>query len=350
MLKRILVGCFAAIAIAGLSAIGWSAWPVSIDRQSPDPAASFLQKSLGDDLPIVESYFEHKGNTLHYVVAGDGPTILFLHGFPSFWFSFIRQVERFSGEYRVVAIDGLGAGKSDAPSQSEEYTLEAMSEHLEALLDDLEVDQVHLVGHDWGSAFALGLAQRYPDRVASVTAISAPSLNATLHALESDPSARESAAYVERFKQANPPLLVLLGTAQTIYDGAYRPLVDDGKLSQEEGALFRNATSDPKRTNAHINWYRANLPHPDDLAESDFWPSRNARIAAPALFIWGEDDRIYNQAALDRLVELSDHSRLMMLPGVGHWPHVREAEAVNAAIADHIEAATRDSAAPETED
>ncbi|NVE94339.1 alpha/beta fold hydrolase [Altererythrobacter lutimaris] len=339
-IKRTALGLLSVIFVVGLTAFIWATLPVVVDRENADAAVTVLADRANADVGYKEGYFEHAGNTLHYVEAGEGEPIVFLHGFPSYWFSFVRQIEHFGGDYRVIAIDGLGAGKSDAPSNDEPYRLEAMGAHVAALLDHLGEERVHLVGHDWGSAFATGLAQRYPDRVLSVTGISAPALNASLHALESDAKARESAAYVERFKQANPPLLVLLGTADAIYDGAYRPLVEDGKLSPEEGELFRKATSDPKRTNAHINWYRANIPHPDDLSDSDFWPSRAAQVSMPALYIWGEDDPIYNPAAMDRLVALSDQSRTITFPGVGHWPHVRKAEEVNAAITAHIAAAS----------
>ncbi|MEM6826464.1 MAG: alpha/beta hydrolase [Pseudomonadota bacterium] len=318
----------------------WTLLPVKIDRQTQDPAFAHLANDAKNLASFQEGYFEHAGYTLHYVSAGEGEAIVFFHGFPSFWYSFARQVDRFGTDYRVIAVDGLGAGKSDAPYEVEPYELEAMGEHIVALLDELDIQRAHLVGHDWGSAFAIGLAQRYPERVMSVTGISAPPMNATLYAFEVDPKARETSGYVERFKQASAPLLAMLGVADQIYNDAYRPLVEDGKLTPEEGELFRTATSNPKRTNAHINWYRANVPHPDALSEADFWPSRYARVTMPALYIWGEDDPIYNQTALDRLTELSDQSEVLMLPETGHWPHVRNVKAVNAAIEAHIKTAS----------
>lgn len=339
-LKRLGLTFFIVTLLGGLYAYIWATQPISVDRDQTDPAVSLLTSRAGDSVQYKEGYFEYRGEALHYVEVGMGEPIVFLHGFPSIWLSFVRQVEHFGSDYRVIAVDGLGAGKSDAPSDLPLYQLEAMGMHLAALMDHIGEEQFHIVGHDWGSAFATGFAQRYPERVLSVTGISAPALNASLYALESDTKARESAAYVERFKQANPLLLVALGAADAIYDGAYHPLVEDGKLSTEEGALFRNATSNPRRINAHINWYRANIPHPDDLKESDFWPSRDARVTMPALYIWGEDDPIYNKVAMERLAALSDQSRLITFPGIGHWPHVRRASEVNTAIAEHITAAT----------
>lgn len=340
-IKRVIGCTLAVLGSVALAIYLWALIPVSVDQESPDAAVVHLSKSSNAPRQLQEGYFEHSGVSLHYVSVGEGEAIVFLHGFPSFWFSLVRQIEHFSQSNRVVAIDGLGAGKSDAPHDVDSYKLDAMGEHIIALLDELSIERAHLVGHDWGSAFAIGLAQRYPERVLSVSGISAPPLNATLHALENDPKARKTSGYVEQFKSANAPLLWALGVSDQIYDGAYRPLVEDGKLTPEEGALFGAATSDPKRINAHINWYRANLPHPDALSEADFWPSRHARVTMPALYIWGEDDPIYNQTALDRLRALSDQSELVTFPETGHWPHVRHSEKVNALIAAHIEAASQ---------
>ncbi len=347
LVKRIVLGLGGLLAVFALAVFAWASWPISVDRSAPDPALTYLNSKDESDVELREAYFEHEGAALHYIEGGEGETVVFLHGFPSFWFSFLRQVDDLKGDYRVVAVDGLGAGKSDAPSDVESYKLEAMAAHLEALIDHFGAEKVHLVGHDWGSAFAIGFAQRHPDRVLSVTGLSAPPMNASLHALEQDESARATASYVERFKSANPALLVALSTDETIYNGAYRPLVDAGKLNEEEGALFRQGTSDPKRTNAHINWYRANAPHPDEITERDFWPSRTARVSMPALYIWGEDDQIFNQSAIDRLIELSDDPSLLMFPGVGHWPHVRMAPEVNLAIREHMAQASEANAAPD---
>jgi len=340
-IKRTIGSVLLAAVLVASGAYAWVLVPVSVDRNAPDPAAIHLVASSNALKGGQEGYFKHKGHSLHYVTAGEGEAIVFFHGFPSFWYSLVRQMDRFAQDYRVVALDGLGAGKSDAPRDEAAYKLEAMGEHIIALLDELSIERAHLVGHDWGSAFALGLAQRYPDRVISVTGVSAPSLNTTLHALEVDPKARKTSGYVEQFKSANPLLIWALGVPDQIYDGAYRPLVEDGKLTPEEGELFRNATSDPKRINAHINWYRANLPHPDALSEADFWPSRDARVTMPALYIWGEDDPIYNQTALNRLQALSNQSQLVTIPNTGHWPHVRHSDQVNALIAAHVQAATQ---------
>ncbi len=340
MLKRIfLILIVSALILAALIAV-WTWMPVSVNRETADPAVSYANAQNLSEPQYKEAYFEHKGHQLHYVEAGEGDIVLFLHGFPSFWYSHIRQMDAFKADHHVIAIDGLGAGRSDAPKDVNAYRLEPMVKHLIALLDHLAADKVHLVGHDWGSGLAYAFAQSHPSRVHSVTGTGAIPHSVILDLLQTDEEHRKVGAYVERFKSANPFLLLALRISRQIYSGAYQPLVEAGKLTREEGELFRNATSDPKRINAHINWYRANLPRPEDIQESDYYPKRGTRVTIPALFIWGSEDPIVTQTGVQRLKSISDQLNTLEVPGAGHWPHMRNHETVTATIRAHIQAST----------
>ena len=332
MLRKLSVILVAALILAGAGLFLWASSPLTIDRNAPGVALLHANNIASGSQLYQEGWFDHDGRALHYVEAGEGEIILFIHGFPSFWYSFFPQMEEFKNGYRVVAIDGLGAGRSDAPRDVAAYRLEAMAAHVDALIDHLGADKVHLVGHDWGAAFALGFAQRYPERVMSVTAMSAPPQNIILKLLQENEHERNVFAYVERFKNANPLLLLASGIEQRIWDGAYGPLAEAGKLSPEEGALFRHATRDPRRVDAHINWYRANIPAFDKIKSADYWPAVEAHVAAPALFIWGTEDPIITPAVVAEIEAMSENMEMVSLEGVGHWPHVEETQAVNAAI------------------
>lgn len=315
----------------------WSRAPVVADRATADPAVAFLNKKIPHNNRLSEGYFKHKGQTLHYVAGGSGEVIVFLHGFPSFWFSFARQIEILSGRYRVIAIDGLGAGKSDAPTDPARYRLDAMSADVIALLDHLGVEKAHLVGHDWGAAFGFGLAQKHPDRFKTVTGLSAPPQSVLLEALSTNSFIRQRAGYIERIKRANPIAIVVTGGIKKVWTGAYEPLVKKGDITAQEGELFRQATSDPRRLNAHINWYRANIPAHDAIDDSDFWPSRSARLQVPAQMIWGENDAIFLADYVPMIGAISDKIVFKKIRGAGHWPHVEEADAVTTAIADWVD-------------
>ncbi|MEM7360473.1 MAG: alpha/beta hydrolase [Pseudomonadota bacterium] len=337
VIKRVLKYLLAVLIIASIVMGVWVVIPISVDRASPDPAVVYANARNGEAESYQENYFEFAGQTLHYVEAGQGETVVFLHGFPSFWYSLIRQMDDLKLDHHVVAIDGLGAGRSDAPGEVALYKLEAMTRHLLALIDHLGKQRVHLVGHDWGSGLAFAFAQQYPERVLSVTGIAAAPQSVMLELIRTDARHQEISAYVERFKGANPPLLFTLRVGQRIYDGAYGPLVEAGKLSAEEGELFRNATSDPKRMNAFINWYRANIPAPDEIDDDDFFPTRKAQITPPALFIWGSEDPIVTREAVAQITAASSNLQTLEIEGLGHWPHVHEHARVTAKIRRLIE-------------
>ena len=341
VLKKILTPIAGIVIVVGAFALKWAATPERFDAGFQDPAVVYLNQSEPADKAFRQAHFDHAGQTINYVEAGKGETILFLHGFPSYWFSLSRQMKTLSSDYRVVAIDGLGAGNSSAPLDVSSYKLENMSAHLAALLDHLGAENFHIVGHDWGSAFAFGLAQRFPDRVLTVTGMSAPPMNAVLDALEEDEEARKIAAYVERLKEANPLLIVALGADRQVCSGAYEPLLKSGHINVVEKKLFCDATDNPRRIDAHINWYRANIPSPGAITEEDFWPSRSARINAPALLIWGTKDRVFAPEYVAKITALSDDLETLSLEGVDHWPHLEREKQVTDAIRGHLEKANQ---------
>lgn len=327
-----IAGVIAVILTLAILLILWSAIPVSVDREKPDPAVE-LANSNAPNLPAFSAGFiEHDGHSLHYVEAGEGDPIIFVHGFPSFWYSMIRQADAFRADHRVILIDGLGVGRSDVPKSVEKYSLEKMTEHLNALLRELSIEKAHLVGHDWGAGLVFAFAQKYPEQVNTVSGISGLPPTILLHLMETNEQQQEISKYVDRFKQANPILLLLLQAPNRIWKNPYLEHVESGRLSEEEGLLFKNALSSSKRLNAHINWYRANLPSYADITDEDYWPGRNARVEPPALLVWGNDDRVYVPEFIDELERMSNDLQVVRFDGVGHWPHLERPEEVIAAL------------------
>lgn len=99
----------------------------------------------------------------HYVEAGKGEPIIFLHGLPESWYSWHYQLESLQSGYRVIAVDLKGYGQSD--KSDGDYHPENVAEELLALLDAIGVKQFDLVTHDWGTMVGDYLAGDHPDRV-----------------------------------------------------------------------------------------------------------------------------------------------------------------------------------------
>ncbi len=334
------------LVVAAVAALIWdrSAPPGCVANQ--DPAVA-LANAQADDGDVYRDWCqEFEGNKLHVVEAGEGEVVLLIHGFPSIWYSMIHPMEALRSDYRVVAIDGLGAGLSDAPAEIEDYKLGAMADHLDALIEELGVERVHLVGHDWGSAFAWAYAQSRPQKLLSVTGMSAPPQNVALEMLKISEKQRAISSYVERLKSASPLLMVASGARELMAAGPENHF-NAGRMTREEADMLQAATSDMRRINRQIHWYRANMPHPDQITDQDYWPSRDASLDVPALLIWGEDDTVFDPAFIDLMIEADEDLEVVRLPGIGHAPQFEATDAVNAALRRHIESATSATATPQ---
>ena len=88
----------------------------------------------------------------------------------------------------------------------------------------------------------------------------------------------------------------------------------------------------PKRLDRLINWYRANLVDFDEISATDYWPWLSARLSAPSIFIYGEEDGVVSDALVDDFQAISDDLRVIALPDVAHRPHYEARERVIAEI------------------
>ena len=117
------------------------------------------------------------GINMHIAQIGDPTkgTILFLHGFPELWYSWRHQLLSLSSAgYRAVAPDLRGYGDTDAPPSAASYTAFHVVGDLVTLLDFLAVDQVFLVGHNWGALVAWNFSLLRPDRIKALVNLSVP--------------------------------------------------------------------------------------------------------------------------------------------------------------------------------
>jgi len=112
--------------------------------------------------------------TLHYVISGpkDKPLMVFVHGFPEFWYSWRHQIKEFCNDYRVVALDLRGYGESSKPSDLDEYVGDQYINDLHELITSLGYEKCILVSHDFGATIAYMFAHRHPDMVEKLVACS----------------------------------------------------------------------------------------------------------------------------------------------------------------------------------
>ena len=282
------------------------------------------------------------GITLHVLEEGDGPMVLFCHGFPDTSYTWRQQMRAVAAAgYRAVAPDMRGYGRSSAPRDAGLYTPLHTTGDLIALLDALEVSEAVLVGHDWGATHAWNAALMRPDQFTGVFCLSVPYVpRGDISVFERmRQSGQQDRFYM--FDQIRPEADDLWSEAAVTIPGALYwasgSAPADKRWSPMDPArsLYRPAPgplpswlapdyvahtiAEFQRTGFHggLNYYRAAEPY--FVLSAAF---RGAKITQPSYFIWGKAD------GLKELYSLSLEQLRSGLPGltgglelddIGHW-------------------------------
>lgn len=259
---------------------------------------------------------------LRFDVADRGPraddAAVLLHGWPQDHTAW-DGVTPILGEagLRTLAPDQRGYSPGARPAGRAAYAISELVTDVVALLDAASLRRVHLVGHDWGGAVAWAVAQRHPERLASLTVVSTPHPAALAWAMTHSDQALRS-WYMLAFQLPWLPELVLGPTLPALL----RRLGLPGPEAQRYAVRFR----EPGAGTAELNWYRA-MPASGmlegavrRLAAPRGPGGRPARVTVPTTLVWGSGDPALGRAAAERTGEwvVSDY-RFVEVPGGGHW-------------------------------
>ena len=150
---------------------------------------------------LKDKYVKVNGVKLHYVTAGKGPLILFLHGFPEFWYEWKNQLVEFGKDHQAVAPDMRGYNLSDKPTELDQYKIATLVEDIRALGDHLSHNKKFvLVAHDWGGAVAWSFAIAHPECLDKLVIINAPHPGVFAKLLASDPKQQAASQYMLMFR------------------------------------------------------------------------------------------------------------------------------------------------------
>jgi haloalkane dehalogenase len=125
---------------------------------------------ISSDFKYSKSFMTINGKNLAYVDSGEGDPIVFLHGNPTSSYLWRNVMPHLEGMGRLIAPDLIGMGDSDKLDNSGpgRYTFIEHTEYLYALLEELDLNSVTLVIHDWGSALGFNWAALNPDKIKSI--------------------------------------------------------------------------------------------------------------------------------------------------------------------------------------
>ncbi len=261
----------------------------------------------------------------------DGPLVILLHGFPEHAGAWAVHGALLAGAgYRVWAPDQRGYGGSEKPDQIADYALDVLAADVVGLIDAAGRERAVLVGHDWGAAVAWWVAARHPERVAKLVAINVPHPAAMRGYVGRSLAQLRKSWYILAFQIPALPEALARQNDFRVLARALTSSSRPGTFTEEDLAAYRRAWARPGALRSMLDWYRAMLRHPPDMAD--------ARITVPTLLLWGVHDVALERGLAQRSIDLCDDGRLTYFEDATHWVHHEEPERVHAAIAGFLRA------------
>jgi pimeloyl-ACP methyl ester carboxylesterase len=270
--------------------------------------------------------------TFDALVAGEpgAPLVLLLHGFAESLHCWRAQVAALAeAGYRAVTPSqrGYSAGARPDASDTSNY-------HIDRLMDDAMAivkasgygeRRFHLAGHDWGGSIAWALADRYPERLASLTVLSRPHPNAFNRALlQTDGEQAQRSRHHRWFLEPDAADVVLADDSKWLRERLAANGVPADAIARHLSVLGNKAAME-----AALAWYRARGAIRGPLG----------MIRVPTLYIWGDADDTVGRIAAEGTAEfVSAPYRFEVFPSVGHFAADQAPQRVSELMLRHVTA------------
>ncbi|MBC7969725.1 MAG: alpha/beta hydrolase [Verrucomicrobia bacterium] len=269
------------------------------------------------------------GIKLHYVTQGEGPLMLFLHGFPEFWYSWRHQIPEFATDHKVVAVDLRGYNESDKPEAQSAYVMAEFMKDVKGVIEGLGYDRCLLVGHDWGGAIAWSFAYAYPELVDRLVILNLPHPAKFAEGLRT-PQQLLRSAYIFFFQiPLLPELLIQLNDYQVLETAFKGMAVNKNAFSDEDIEAYKNAFARRDTLTAALNYYRNVFAQ--GLTSRDW-----GILTTPTLMIWGEADTALGKELTYGTEKYVQDFRIRYIPHCSHWVQQEQPQLVNQLIRDFL--------------
>ncbi|MCU1451981.1 MAG: hsaD 2 [Acidimicrobiales bacterium] len=246
--------------------------------------------------------------------AGTGPPLVLLHGGglgASAWSNYKHNVPAFASSFRTILPNQPGFGKSEHPPNFDRHYLTFSADIIAALLDQLEIHRVHLLGNSLGAGVAVRLALDHPDRVGRIALMGAGSaLSIGLFS----PRPSEGINRLEEFMA--PP-----GPTPEKMEAFLRTLVVDQSLVTPAMVTERFAAATDPDGYEGMQAMRAGYDDPAYAQEGELWRVAD-QLEHDVLITWGREDRAQPLDGAFVALQRIKNARLYVIPRCGHWAHI----------------------------
>ncbi|MEV2279286.1 alpha/beta hydrolase [Nocardiopsis sp. NPDC049922] len=293
---------------------------------------------LDDSVAYVDGPWRHRtvgaaGARFHVAEAGDGPLVLFLHGFPQFWWAWRDQVTAVADAgYRAVAVDLRGYGASDKTPRG--YDLVTLAQDAAGLVRALGAADAVVVGHGVGGLVGWTMTAFHPGHVRALAVVAAP------HPLRTGRIVASLGPGVRHLLRAQLPILPehrLLTDGCVRVGELLRAWSAPGWPDEETERRYRLAFSIPKVSHCSLEYHRWIFRSRWRLDGARYNTRMRRPVTVPVLQVHGSVDPVCPaEAARAARGLVSGPYRWRGIPGAGHFPHEERPEEVSRVLVEWL--------------
>jgi pimeloyl-ACP methyl ester carboxylesterase len=276
---------------------------------------------------LEDCFADVNGVRLHYMKAGAGPLMIFLHGFPEFWYAWRMQLPEFAKDHLVVAPDMRGYNLSGKPAEVDQYAMPILIEDVRALAEHLGYKKFVLVGHDWGGSVSWAFAIKYPEYLEKLVIANAPHPGVFGKLLQENAAQQQASQYIATVRAPGAEAVLSANNFAFLKIAMARAGLRDGLFSAEDWKQYEEAWSQPGALTGALNYYRA--MRPANVAS-------NVNVAVSTLVLWGELDTALVRQNVEGLHEFVPNLAVRLFPAGSHWIIHEHPQEVSQAIREFL--------------
>ncbi len=277
------------------------------------------------EYPFKSNFIELDMGKMHYIDEGKGAPIVMVHGNPTWSFLYRHIVKGLSKKYRCIAMDHIGFGLSDKPTEWL-YLPEDHAKNLNTLIEKLDLKDITLIVQDWGGPIGLSYAVNKPENVKRIIL-----MNTWMWSVKGDPYYEKFSGFmggaIGRFliKHLNFFVRVVMKKAMgdksklpgSIHQHYFKPL--------ENPAERKGCWTFPKQIIASSNWL--------DI----LWSQKKKLKDKKTLILWGMKDIAFREKELNIWRNELTNCNVMEFNNVGHYVQEEKGSELCPIIEDFLE-------------
>jgi len=278
-------------------------------------------------------FIEANGLQFHCKESGEGRLVVLLHGFPEFWYSWVKVIPLLDKHFKVIAPDLRGYGQSDKPQSVSAYNYKILSKDIAEIIKALGYEKAYIVGHDWGGGIAWEFAKLYPEMTEKLIVLNCPPAIKLQHEILTNWKQFKMSWYVFFFQIPFLPEWWMHKNLKTFFWRGLRGwAINKNAFQKEDIEQYEQAFAKRSDFTGPVNFYRA--------AGRAMFDKQFRTIPVyemDTLIIWGEADRALSKELTYGLEKhFKNRFEIKYISNCSHWVQQEQPELVSKYILSFI--------------